>query len=818
MDALISGQAGAAALYGKSIQLRQIGAAPIDGYSTGNIGLAFLDCTDVQRCEVASAVAADALVRKAWAKDRALRLFLLLLDRDEPKDALSEYCECLEGLLQERDVELFLRRSLYVNKLPTLVEIGRLKDVADKFPKVLSTLVTLLEDQREIARVRTDLDAVPNETFGGEQSRAEFMEAVANRGAIFDIVQLLKKGEKLDFYILQLLGWLRHIENSRHIVDRWTATMRSQRIKTPSMVPDALEDIQIEETPFVSQTGRRAYESAMSQQLAIVSRLKERDLIGARQYATELIQSQARTSSAEHIGKSLSRLSHQAKELGVPEMQLEWAEMAIQANPADPLTFAHLADALMCVGRFGEASLVFDQIDSLGAHLSAETGRARILRSTSRPIEARERYLAAAEKFRDDPDVWRARLGAAETLRDLGKYEEALSEYKALSLEFPFEGSVWAGLASVWMDLGNFDEAVKNFGIASTHSAGVVAKNGRATAYKLAGDFEAALRVYEEALKDFPNEAPLLSGRAEVFRSQGDLEAALEAYDLAIERAPYEPIPRSGKAEVLKELRRFSEAADLLSEATKKFPYDRALAANYAGLLKLRGQYGEALAQYEEVIRRFPHDTYSQASRADILRRLHLWDDALTAYNAILQARPHHERATAAKAALLIQLGRLSEAEKLLPEETPRSQDQWNRLLLRAFLLEAQGRSWAGRKLLNLGIRKIPFARQRRLFRAALARLELRAGHASAAIKVIEAAPASITNVIWLHALAATGRREPAQTTLEEINETQGEGAFKELGIEIARRFRVVEDAPLRSRDWIFDAEREGLLLEAAAA
>jgi tetratricopeptide (TPR) repeat protein len=183
-----------------------------------------------------------------------------------------------------------------------------------------------------------------------------------------------------------------------------------------------------------------------------------------------LIGAQKLNSLPEHMGMSLSRLSHKAKELGVPELQLEWAERATELNPADPLTFAHLADALITVGRFSDAGRVYDKIESLGDRVIAESGRARILRATGKLPEARTRYLSVANDFPHDPNIWHALVGAAKVLRDLGRLDEALTEYKTLTDRFPFEAAVWAGLASVQMDLGRFDEAIKLFGIASSHS------------------------------------------------------------------------------------------------------------------------------------------------------------------------------------------------------------------------------------------------------------------------------------------------------------------------------------------------------------
>lgn len=132
-----------------------------------------------------------------------------------------------------------------------------------------------------------------------------------------------------------------------------------------------------------------------------------------------------------------SRLSHEAEDLGVPELQIEWAELAVKENPADPITFAHLAHALISASRFNEAFDPINSMGSLGHALAAENARARILRMTGRLTEAREAYLAAAEAHANEPDVVHALAGAAEVLRDMNRFEEAFEEYTKLTKSSP---------------------------------------------------------------------------------------------------------------------------------------------------------------------------------------------------------------------------------------------------------------------------------------------------------------------------------------------------------------------------------------------
>ncbi|GAA0000880.1 hypothetical protein BRDID11002_08800 [Bradyrhizobium diazoefficiens] len=161
-------------------------------------------------------------------------------------------------------------------------------------------------------------------------------------------------------------------------------------------------------------------------------------------------------------------------------------------------------------------------------------------------MEARAAYRAAAQAHMDEPAVVHSLAGAAEILRDMNRYEEALAEYTELTETYPLEGTIWCGRASVLMDLGRFDEAISTFRISETHGSALIPKNGTATAYKRRGEFTKALKLFNEVAKEFPNDPVALCGRAEIYRDQGNFEAALDDYRRARDRSPFNPTPIIG--------------------------------------------------------------------------------------------------------------------------------------------------------------------------------------------------------------------------------------------------------------------------------
>ena len=92
----------------------------------------------------------DALSEREWAKDRALRLFLLLLDPQEPLDELRDYAECVEELIDQPEVLDFVRARMTSEPFPVLVEVNRIQDAARNCLRVLALFTELVDIQRVI--------------------------------------------------------------------------------------------------------------------------------------------------------------------------------------------------------------------------------------------------------------------------------------------------------------------------------------------------------------------------------------------------------------------------------------------------------------------------------------------------------------------------------------------------------------------------------------------------------------------------------------------------------------------------------------------
>lgn len=810
MDVVISGQAGAYAVLSKTVVLYDLSGRSIE-LSSGDLSGAFRGCTDVRTFKVRSKEEALKTCQGLRDNDRALRFLLHLLDECE-EDQLA-VAEATERLLESRSAVDFVTTSLYVDALPNTDTIQTLLSNFAYLPRLSEVLSEVLRDQPTIRMVRELFERADSTEFESESDYQLFRCRILQSSAQRDLVRLVRDEKSVEFFLLQLNSSLRNIGGARRAIESWTANFRAKRKKLPGHASDEDEYSERLERDDASTRGRGILEQIRSQQAAIEQRLKARNLVAAEKFAFDLIRAQKSSSTPEQIAKSLSLLAQLAKKNGVPELQLEWASESVSYNPNDVITFMHLFDAFIQQDRLHEASEVIDRADKLHPGAVVMNARAKLLRARGDFEEARATYHKVMADFPHDPEYARARAGSAETLRDMGRYDQALAEYNKLVQEFPTEDSFWCGLASVYLDMGMFDKAIQNFGKA-IRGKDVVARCGRATAYKQAGQFDQALRIYDQLVREYPNDGVVLCGRAEVFRVKGDLTNALTSYEQAIERNPFTPEPLVGKFEVLREIGNFVEAGILLESARFRFPKDPTLASVHAELLEGKADWLSALSAYDEVIKNFPRAVRARLGRARVLRRIGRSRDALEVYGALLAAQPYSASARLGRAATFIELKAFASAEELLEHpHTPKSLVDWRKHFLMALSHQSRNDQRKSKAMFEFGMSKTPFVKMRRLYAAAFARLKIRQGQPSVAVRTIDAEPNEISNVVRLHALAASGRIELAREAFSHI---RSDDTNLELATEIACRFQVVAQQPKHDLSWIYSSEERALLLEAA--
>lgn len=812
MRAIISGEAAVAAILGKAVELRPVGAEPIENLRIYDLNRALDGCRDMRLVEVKDETEADAMAELAWATDRALRFFLFLLDPEEETEELKEYAECIEELILDKATRLNLEKRLLSSVIPILIEVNRINKALEACENASELFAFVISLQPTIAKVAQAYDEVNEKSFGEAEDKRLCRELLTSDGAFRDLVIAIHEGRDLNF--LRLAVTAKHRTYAQGLTEFFALLQPSnQKILRPALQEPDADDDAFDQFDASKHGDFEAFSRVRAQQRGIIERLKQQDLDTARRFANQLIADQRRLSNKEHIAKSLCFLAQQAKQYEATELQLVWAEQANETDPSDPITSGQLADAYICAGNFVAAYEAIDQTERRGDPLYAATSRARIRRMEGRYAEAYHLYLDAARSHDAAKNVVHAWTGVAETLRDMGKFEEALAQYRALVERWQNDAGLRSGLASVLMEAGRYQDAIKEFNIALQYRGGIVAENGLATSYKLAGNIDRALEIYDNILEYAPFNTATLCGRAEVFRANDDLSAALDAYNLAIERASHSPRPWAGLGHVLEDLGRFEDAKKVYSEGERRFPGDEYIAVGRAHLLRREHKFHEALNAFDELAGRFPFNRWVKWARGDVLRSMGHREAALQAMTLILEAWPDYSPAQISKASLLIEIGRYDEAIALLDARDTPAND-WSRAVLRAMICKARGQ-WDEALLgLTHSLSRAKLPRERRFIKSAIAALDLQRGRPEAAAHLAEAKAGEITDVIYFHALAAARKHKKAKSLYERMVQSERDSSYMGIVIEIARRFHVIEGTPSHPPAWITQQEDKALLTE----
>ncbi|MGR3717497.1 MAG: tetratricopeptide repeat protein [Thermohalobaculum sp.] len=174
----------------------------------------------------------------------------------------------------------------------------------------------------------------------------------------------------------------------------------------------------------------------------------------------------------------------------------------------------------------------------------------------------------------------------AETLRDLGRHEEALAAFDDTMRRFPQD---------------------------------VVAPTARAETLRDLGRHEEALAAFEDTMRRFPQDVVAPTACAETLRDLGRHEDALAAFDDTMRRFPQNEVAPTARAETLRDLGRHEEALAAFDDTMRRFPQDVVAPTARAETLRDLGRHEEALAAFDDIMRRFPQNAVAPTACAHLL-------------------------------------------------------------------------------------------------------------------------------------------------------------------------------------------------------
>jgi tetratricopeptide (TPR) repeat protein len=163
--------------------------------------------------------------------------------------------------------------------------------------------------------------------------------------------------------------------------------------------------------------------------------------------------------------------------------------------------------------------------------------------------EQTEQYQEWTKFFTDflakNPNHVLALHHRAESLWYGGSLQEAIADYSLVLKWNPNDASALLGRGQVFMECGEFDQALKDLDRAlqlidletdGKTQLEAYAMNGRAATYAGLGDFSRALEEFEKSISLCPENAWVYFNRAEAYGNRGDRVNAVENYELALKK------------------------------------------------------------------------------------------------------------------------------------------------------------------------------------------------------------------------------------------------------------------------------------------
>lgn len=407
----------------------------------------------------------------------------------------------------------------------------------------------------------------------------------------------------------------------------------------------------------------------------------------------------------EHLDARLA-LGALFSELGRPEGAAREFEAAVAIKPASGSVRRQYAQALLAQGRYAAATAQLgraleldpDSVDSL-VLLGLAHSRAGRPEQALAPLQ---RVVAA------EPDHFLGRFNLAAAYAQTDRYAEAASHFREALRIDPVHPEARLAAAKTEVNLGRFEQALE---LTQRWEGAIPASLDtfevlylRAVASRGTGKLGEAEAIFREA-------ADLRPGHAETQRELGLLLTRRRAYPAARERLErardLEPDSREIRFELIGILRELGDTEALRRETTafeerKRRSENRNLAARVAarGAAYLQnGKPAAALEEYRQAIRRAPGDPKLHYGRALALAALERqtariealnqalaldpglaearnelgvaftetkrYAEAETALQAALAAKPHYVAARSNLGVLYAKLGRHGEAEAL---------------------------------------------------------------------------------------------------------------------------------------------------------
>jgi predicted O-linked N-acetylglucosamine transferase (SPINDLY family) len=226
-----------------------------------------------------------------------------------------------------------------------------------------------------------------------------------------------------------------------------------------------------------------------------------------------------------------------AHQEGKGDLAVELIGKAIRANPANPMCYINLGNALKDQGKLGAA------VGSYHKALSLKPDFIEAHYNLGNALHAQGELDAAVKSYRKtlslSPNYADAHSNLALVLQEQSNLDEAIKHYRlALSLQ-PDNANTYCNMGTALQKQGELDAAVESFRQAlSLRPDYAEAHNNFGIALQAQGKLDAAAERYQQALLLKPDFAEAYLNLGSVLKDQGRLDEAIESYRHALSLKP----------------------------------------------------------------------------------------------------------------------------------------------------------------------------------------------------------------------------------------------------------------------------------------
>jgi tetratricopeptide (TPR) repeat protein len=364
--------------------------------------------------------------------------------------------------------------------------------------------------------------------------------------------------------------------------------------------------------------------------------------------------------------KALPVLTNLAEQYsGAPEVEALLAEAQAGAGHVDeaiksledlvldePRFYPALADLYQRERRWKEAAGAYEKaIQRAPRDTDLRTNLAFVLLNLGEPAQFQRARDLLSTVLKENPHDARALYLLSQTERELDDLDGAETTARRLLAERPNNASAALVLAQIFEQRHDYQKVVSTLQpFAPAADSKPAARDDElvplllhlGAACQETGQFDAAIRSFEEAQKRAPGNAAVEAGLAQAHLGAHHFQRAAEVAHAAGERHPGDLRFAEIESDALRQSGQMERAVAVMREATARHANEPVAHIALAELLVNGGRADEALRVLREVQPRFPKDLSIEFEVGAVLERQKKYADAEQAFKLVLADDPLH--------------------------------------------------------------------------------------------------------------------------------------------------------------------------------